>query len=200
MKREQFHILVWSCSCVLDMSGHCVTAPLLRLPHSAAGEWGSHGHSAVSAGALPVDVVVYSPGVIVPLLPWGRHEPVSELRPGVVTLPGHVPWTLGWGNVLCCVCPAGLASCPPWVPEELGGSCTEQIPSGHSAGCRAGPEPAAVCLGELLEWKGSPSTRGMPHERVLQAGAELSATAAGEEHLPGVSTSAMSRSWRLDSV
>lgn len=106
-------------------------------------------------------------------------------------------------NVPCSVC-AASAFCSAWIPEESDGSLplTEQIPPGHSglvaAAWDQGPQPCAV--GELLEWKCSPSTLEMPRERVLEAVTELPGTAVGEEHLPGVSASSMSRSWRLDSM
>lgn len=146
------------------------------------------------------------------LVPFGH---ICQLRPAllcsgiVITLHGHVPveaWAWEMPHVLC-VCSAALAFCSTGILEESDGSLclTEQIPSGHSGLVQHWAavwdhSPQLCALGELLGWKCNPSTLEMPHESVLQAVVELPGTAAGEEHLPGVSTSSVSRSWRLDSV
>lgn len=152
-RKERFHILVWSWSCVLKVSAHCVLVTSAETPlvqHLSAsgcqlGEWGQPWHhSGVSAGGFISECC----GIFPPCCRsagWyhlGRVRTcVRHLRPTLllsdpIRLHGNVPtedWDWEMSHVLC-VCSAASAFYSAWILEELDGSLhlAEQIPSGCS--------------------------------------------------------------------
>lgn len=125
MKKRAVHILVWSCSPVLDMSGHCVPALANLCPFSSwlqLGNGASPGTRCCHCWGCISGVVVYSPCCDCAGCSLGQAVnpcPSAEARCG------HTAWACPHGTLGCvpCVCSAALASCSPWVLEELDGSC-----------------------------------------------------------------------------